>query len=199
MVMAEVAEQLDDTPAQSCIFADDLAILCTEDTLEETNDAMQRVLTHLEQRLPDLGLNISRDKTFIMPVTEKDDKRGIRQTDVEVRYADGSKVKRASAIRYLGVTLDDALTMSEHLKDVRAKFLRRLSLIQLLAGKDWGCDAHTLRQTYLTYVLPTLTYAIAVWGPVLLRKELDTLEVLHRRAARVITGCNLYTEERDLL
>ena len=142
---------------------------------------------------------ISRRKTFVMPVTEKGDRADIRKAKCEVKYADGAVVNRAQTVRYLGVELDDALTMQPQLAAVKTKFLKKLSLIQLMAGRDWGCDAHMLRQVYMTYVLPTITYALAVWGPALNEAGLETLEVLHRRGARVITGCNYYTKAEDLL
>ena len=199
LVMTEVAEILEGTTAHFCIFADDLAIMCTERTLEEATAAIQKVLTLLEEHLPKLGFTISRRKTFVMPVTEKGDRADIRKAKCEVKYADGAVVNRAQTVRYLGVELDDALTMQPQLAAVKTKFLKKLSLIQLMAGRDWGCDAHMLRQVYMTYVLPTITYALAVWGPALNEAGLETLEVLHRRGARVITGCNYYTKAEDLL
>ena len=53
--MAEVAEILEGTPAHFCIFAADLAIMCTECSLQEAPEAMQKVLALLEEHLPDLG------------------------------------------------------------------------------------------------------------------------------------------------
>ena len=37
------------TTAHFCIFADDLAVMCTERTLEEATAAIQKVLTLLEE------------------------------------------------------------------------------------------------------------------------------------------------------
>src|SRR5438093_13118365 len=52
--------------------------------------------------------------------------------------------------KYLGVTLDPALSFSQHIDNVVTRAKKRLNLLKCISGKDWGANAQTLRITYLT-------------------------------------------------
>ena len=198
--MAEVANTLSaHCKGYTAIYADDLAILLTGDDIDDTTAKTETALGLLEECLPRLGFRLSRDKTSFLPFVSRRDAEGIRKTDLPLTYSDGSLVKRGDRTKYLGVLIDETCSMTAHLEQVKITYRRRLALLHMLAGRDWGCDAHTLRQVYLTYVLPAVTYAICVWGIALTNKAFGELETIHRRAARLITGCAFTTDTAELL
>ncbi|KAJ9448145.1 L1Tc protein [Diplonema papillatum] len=66
-----------------------------------------------------------------------------------------------------------------------------------MAGKDYCFNGTILRTLYLTYVLPTFTYALGIYGPYILFAAglLATLGRLHRRALALILGCRKGTSD----
>ena len=160
VALTEIADLLDDVPGITCLYADDLAILCTGVTTAAATAAAQDAIHRLEQHLPQLGLHISTRKTTYTPLTTKRDTLRVREANILLHYTTGDPVVRDSCPKYLGVHIDDACTMTGHLDQTVQKYRQRLAILHQLAGHDWGCSAHTLRQAYQTYALPTLLYAI---------------------------------------
>ena len=83
--------------------------------------------------------------------------------------------------------------MSQHSKVVLDRCRKRLSLVRTLGGCSWGCDAATLRATYLAYVWPCILYGFAIYGPQLDQNNFASLSRLHLQGARLITGLPMST------
>ena len=111
----------------------------------------------------------------------------------------GIRVPYSATPKYLGLTLDPSLTMEAHTTAVITRVQKRLGLMKMLSGTTWGANTHTLRTTYLTYVLPLIRYALGIYGPQLSTHLMDKLEAEHNAAARIITGCPLPTSRAKLL
>ncbi|GFW73091.1 probable RNA-directed DNA polymerase from transposon X-element [Trichonephila clavipes] len=67
------------------------------------------------------------------------------------------------------------------------KRLKRLSILKFIAGKDWGADAVTLRDTFLALIRPILEYGFPVYCCAS-AASLEKLEKIQLGAARIITG-----------
>ncbi|GFX00816.1 probable RNA-directed DNA polymerase from transposon BS [Trichonephila clavipes] len=67
------------------------------------------------------------------------------------------------------------------------KRLKRLSILKFIAGKDWGAEAVTLRDTYLALIRPILEYGFPVYCCAS-AASLVKLEKIQLGAARIITG-----------
>ena len=155
----------------------------------------------LERELPPMGLRISTDddKTNLLAFTTKKDPNNVRDKQFAVHYSNGKRVPTTRLTQYLGILIDDECNMIQHMESVCTKYKQRLSVLYALGGEDWGAEADTMRQVYMTYVLPVLTYGIGVWGHALLKKNRTHLETLHHGAARLITGCLRTTATENLL
>ena len=213
LVMDDLAIQLsrhgdDVIPA---LFADDVAILVTGNTMEDAVALAQTVFSEVEGFTGGANIRLSASKTTWMPVSAptrlpKDPvklqqvrDRQQREDELSIHFLDGSLLKRDLHPRYLGLILDRSGDMKAHFDMVVERFSCRMSILHSLAGTDWGCDAHTLRAAYLSYVYPTITYAASVYGSRLSATHIDTLEKLHRKAAKAITGCDYMTHGLDVL
>ena len=76
---------------------------------------------------------------------------------------DGHSLKHDPHPCYLGVTLDRALTLKEHLSKTALKIKSRNNLLQKLAGTTWGADAVTLRLTAVALCYSVGEYCAPVW------------------------------------
>ena len=67
-------------------------------------------------------------------------------------------------IRYLGIPLDSRLLFNQHVAQIKAAALRRLSKLKMIASTFFGTQPSILRQLVRGAILPILTYAIEAWG-----------------------------------
>ena len=92
--------------------------------------------------------------------------------------------------KYLGVTLTDDLSWTNHVATVAARGNR---LVSFLRRNFCDCTTKVRSATYATMVCPKLEYASCVWDPH--RQEgIQTLETVQRQATKY--ACNNDTERQ---
>ena len=77
--------------------------------------------------------------------------------------------------------------------------LKRLAQLQCLSGAKFGPKMQDMRTFYLGYVCSVLLYACPAWWPLLKSVQFQRLETLHRRAARIISGCTKAADNVSVL
>ena len=100
---------------------------------------------------------------------------------------------------FLGVTFDRTLSFGPHVQSLCSKFYPRHKALRSIATASWGPTKESLSLLYKAFVRPVLTYASPGWFPFLCNTATNHLEVLHRAACRVITGCLSSTPSSLLL
>ena len=101
--------------------------------------------------------------------------------------------------KFLGVTFDRTLFFGVHVRSLCSKFYPRHKALHSIATASWGPTKESLSLPYKAFVRPVLTYASPGWFPFLCNTATNHLEVLHRTACRIITGCLLSTPSSLLL
>ena len=101
--------------------------------------------------------------------------------------------------KFLGVTFDRTLSFEAHVQSLCSKFYPRHKALRSIATASWGPTKESLSLLYKAFVRPVLTYASPGWFPFLCNTATNHLEVLHRAACRVITGCLSSTPSSLLL
>ena len=101
--------------------------------------------------------------------------------------------------KFLGVTFDRTLSFGAHVQSLCSKFYPRHKALRSIATACWGPTKESLSLLYKAYVRPVLTYASPGRFPFLCNTATNHLEVLHRAACRVITGCLSSTPSSLLL
>ena len=91
--------------------------------------------------------------------------------------------------KFLGVIFDQTLSFGAHVQSLCSKFYPRHKALRSIATASWGPTKESLSLLYKAFVRPVLTYASPGWFPFLCDTTTNHLEVLHRAACRVITGC----------
>ena len=84
----------------------------------------------------------------------------------------------------LGVVIDSDLSFKDHIAE---KIRKANSIVGLIYRSFDHLSPKLLRQLYVTFVRPILEYAQAAWSPVL-RKHVNNIENVQRRATRLIDG-----------
>ena len=101
--------------------------------------------------------------------------------------------------KFLGVTFDRTLSFGAHVQSLGSKFYPRHKALRSIATASGNPTKESLSLLYKAFVRPMLTYASPGWFPFLCNTATNHLEVLHRDACWVITGCLSSTPSSQLL
>ena len=101
--------------------------------------------------------------------------------------------------KFLGVTFDRTISFGTHVQSLCSKFYPHHKALRSIATASWGPTKESLSLLYKAFVRPVLTSASPGWFPFLCNTATNHLEVLHRAACRVITGCLSSTPSSLLL
>ena len=82
--------------------------------------------------------------------------------------------------KFLGVTLDDKLSLKDHIEEIVSKCKKRLNLLKALCGKNWGATPETILYTYRCYIRPVLEYSsiLFAYAEESLLKRIQAVETL---------------------
>ena len=98
-------------------------------------------------------------------------------------------IKWSSSSKVLGVTIYNKLTWTKHISELKRGFVNKLNLIK----RSRFLPRNSLLDLYFKVILPSVTYALPIWGCCRNKNEFNSLESIHCRAARVI-----YNLPRDM-
>ena len=90
---------------------------------------------------------------------------------------------------FLGVAFGRTLSFGARVRSLCSRFYPRHRALRSVATASWGSTGESLSLLYKAFVRLVLTYASPGWFPFLCNTATNHLEVLHRAACRVITGC----------
>ena len=97
---------------------------------------------------------------------------------------DGQLISKVKSQKYLGVTIDDKLSWSEHCNKISNKARSTLGIVRRSLP---SAPQEVKSRAYQALVRPQLEYASAAWNPYT-QKDVDTLQKVQNAAARFATG-----------
>ena len=100
---------------------------------------------------------------------------------------------------FLGVAFGRTLSFGARVRSLCSRFYPSHGALRSVATASWGPTGESLSLLYKAFVRLVLTYASPGWFPFLCNTATNHLEVLHRAACRVITGCLSSTPSSLLL
>ena len=101
----------------------------------------------------------------------------------------GQILQEVSSARYLGVNITNKLAWSEHVALTTKKSNGTLAFLRRNLKT---CPKKIMENTYTSLVRPVLEYGAAIWDPYL-DKDISSIEMVQRRAARFVTNDYAYT------
>ncbi len=177
--------RLTTTVASNIKFADDISCWITHVDIRQACSDMENELDQINSWCCKWRLKISTRKTEVMCFN-----RG-PHTPIDVKLG-GQILTQVRSKRCLGVTVDEQLTFSEHIENVRCKAIKALTAASSLLDDIHGLRTGLGVQLYRGLILPYITFALPVWctiGP----KEISKLEEVQRVSLQKILGCHSNT------
>ena len=104
------------------------------------------------------------------------------------------RIEWVTNTRLLGVTIDDRLSWSHHLTDVKKNFVNKLNLLK----RSSFLTRNAFLDLYFKIILPSVIYGLVVLGGCSNADLLEYLGILHRRAARVIYNLSRGTPTNEV-
>ena len=116
---------------------------------------------------------------------------------------DGDPIKVVKEMRFLGLVFDSKLSFLPHIRALKARCLKALDVLKVLAATEWGADSAILLQLYRALVRSKLAYGSIVYGSA--RKSyVKLLDPVHHQGLRLSLGVfrtspiqSLYVEARE--
>ncbi|GFS13461.1 reverse transcriptase-like protein [Elysia marginata] len=166
---------------KAALYADDLALICSEDSCGTAQKRLQECITLLEQWTDDWAMTVNAAKTTysIFSLSTKIPNLRLR--------INNSLLEKENYPKYLGVTFDPRLTWCKQIETVQKNAVRRTLLLKKLAGTSWGAEMKLLKKTYVGYVRPVMEYGIAAWGTAS-KTNFQKIERVQNHSLRIITG-----------
>ena len=166
---------------QTAMYADDLALWCTEEYITTANYRLQEALDLMNTWTKSWLIRMNPEKTThtIFTLSTVEQKANL--------HLDGEKIKLEENPTYLGVTFEKRLTWKKQIQNSESKAKFRLRLMKKIAGSTWGADHDTLKTLYTGNVRPVMEYGMAAWGTTS-QTNFETLNKVQNQASRIITG-----------
>ena len=159
------------------MYADDTTVYCIGDIVDNTVTSLNTALSELNCWCLENSLTPHLAKCEAMLLTKKPHIGQLISVTIGEAWIEWVK-----HTRILGITFDDRLSCVHHLIDLKKNFVNKLNLLK----RSSFLSRNALLDLYFKIILPFLLYGLVVWGGCPSTDLLQSLELLHRRAARII-------------
>ncbi|XP_070206189.1 uncharacterized protein [Littorina saxatilis] len=156
------------------LFADD-CLLYREINSFTDHQSLQQDLRHLEEWAVTWGMRFNASKCYILSINKSSD---------FYYQLDNSILQNVRSTPYLGIRLSDDMKWIPHISSITKKANCTLGFLRRNLQR---CPPRCRQQAYLSLVRPLLEYGAVVWDPYL-KKDIDCIERVQRKALRFITG-----------
>ncbi|GFU71305.1 putative RNA-directed DNA polymerase from transposon BS [Trichonephila clavipes] len=93
-------------------------------------------------------------------------------------------------VKYFGYTLDQEITSNKHIEGQVIKARKRLNVLKLISGRDWGAESSTLRTTFIYLIIPVLEFVLRLYSLTRYFNKLYSYNEQHRTSAYLHTWIN---------
>ena len=174
---------------ETFMYADDTTVYCVGDNRDEAVSQLNRALAELYNWCLDNRLTPHPKKCEAVLIS----KSSIIGPIASVTIGD-SIIKWVNKSRLLGVTVDDKLTWTPHLIEVKKSFANKLNLLR----KSRFLPKSVLEKFYFSVILPSVIYSLVIWSNCSNSELFGSIEKLHSRAAQLIYNLKDTSHEDSL-
>lgn len=175
---------------QLFMYADDSTITCSSSNRDEIERSLNTAMTNIYNWAAHNRLKINATKTKSMVIGSK---HKVASAHLNI-IINNNPVEQVTSYKCLGVIIDDSLTWSLHVDHIKNKVSSKLAMLSRIRHSIPKSSLHTLVKTF---VVPSLEYCCTVWGG-RLGAHSNLLNMLLKRAARLILGCPYRTASTDM-
>ena len=178
------------------MFADDTSVCHQSNDLTQLTEGINNDLWQLDTWLQGNKLSLNVEKTHAMLVCTKQKHAALksRNEDSKLKIRE-NELKVVEKTKYLGVQIDCFLDWKEQIKAVSAKVCRAVSFLK--HAKSF-LPRESLKTLYKGIVQPHFD-TVALFGDVQVSTEINQLQKLQNRAARIVTNSSYDTPGRQLI
>ena len=175
---------------ETYLFADDTTIYCVAENGDQAIHQLNKALKELYSWCLNNRLTPHPKKSEAMLLSKTNTVGPTPSVTIG-----GCLVKLVNKSRLLGVTVDDRLTWSPHLSEVKKSFANKLNLLR----KSKFLPKSVLEQFYFSIILPSITYGLVIWANGSNSELFRSIDKLHGRAAKLIYNLGNDTSYEDAL
>ena len=148
---------------------------------DDDRKSLQRDIDTLDAWSQKWMLKFHPDKCKIMRIGQRH-----REHTYSMKTSDGqtTEIKKTTAEKDLGVTIDNRLTFSEHINNTVKKVNQVMGMIRRTFK---FIDKDIFALLFKSRVRPILEYGNTIWSP-RLKKDIDAIERVQRRATKTVPG-----------
>jgi ribonuclease HI len=171
------------TPGVDCsLYVDDFLICYRSKHMHTIERQLQININKIQNWANTNGFKFSKSKTVCMHFCQLR-----RHHDGPNLTLEGTPIPVVEETKFLGIIFDRKLTFIPHLKHLKAKCLKSLNLLKVIAHTDWGADRRVILSLYRTFIRSKLDYGCVVYGSA--RKSyLKMLDPIHHQGIRLALG-----------
>ena len=159
-------------------FADDLGMWTFGPNATYVQYRIHKILSALEKWCSKWRIKLNAKKTQL--IVRKKNRRQHKKIKLQLF---GEEIDNVEEAKLLGVTITKTFNFRSHIKMAISKAKRRLNLLRLLSGTNWGCKPKIIMQLYKQYVRPVLEYgAIALLSA---PKTLEKIQLVQNKATKI--------------
>ena len=166
------------------LFADDVSILATANSLEEAETSVQKAVDIVSRWACDrkLQLNVKKSEVSYFSSWTKEANWAPTVT------INDEKIKFSATPRLLGVILDRNLNFGPHVDKITDRLTPKFRILGAVANTKWGWRKEHLMKVYKAHVESVVHYAGFAWQPNTPKTCIDRLSRLQNKAIRLVTG-----------
>lgn len=168
-------------PVKGCLFADDLTLVCSGNSIKPTQTLLQNTLDKLSEWCRHTGFKFSDTKTEFIVLAKRKKKETVSLT------INNKQIKEVRHLKILGLIFDQKLNWVDHIKKLKSDCYNRLNVIKILSGSSWGSDSTCIKNTYKALIRQKIDYGSIIYDSAS-SNILKTLESIHNTSLRLSLG-----------
>ena len=157
-------------------FADDTTIYKGHRNLRYLTWCVEQDLNNLNDWFKANKLTLNVDKSVHMVFGKKNN------TKTEIKLGD-IELPRVTAVKFLGIWMDEHLNWNEHLSKLKLRVKRNLNLLQI--GTNM-LDPQTKKILYYAQIYSHLSYGLIIWGNMISNTNVDSIQKLQNKCIKKI-------------
>ena len=179
------------------MYADDTSLCYQSHDMTRLNEAINSDLAKLDKWLQGNKLSLNVAKTHSLSISSKQKHNSILKGQNEnlILKIRDNELEVVKKTKYLGLQIDCSLDWKEQIKAVSAKVSRAIGFLK--HAKSF-LPKETFQTLYTGIVEPHFRYCCSVWGCAG-SSEINQLQKLQKRAARIITNSSFDAPSRPLI
>lgn len=187
-----------EAPIKFILYADDLLLFCSGKSTKSTCKLLQRALNSITTWAKTIGFNFSPSKSKLIKFTRR------QPTVLPQLTIYDAPIELVDHLDYLGMTFDQKLTWSLHIKKIKGSCMNTMNILRTLSHHHWGCDEEILLKIYRSLIRSRLDYGSMLYSTSS-KSNLKLLNSIPNTALRLSLGAfrsspsiSLHVEAQEL-